>query len=142
MLVALGESQTRVALRFSSDFALKRDPNYGNCYTFNADGKHMTSSQAGMKKGNPSSYRSLSRMIVLVSLSLGLSVAYFVSEQEYLDFIQNAGVRVVVHRQNETVFPDASGFNIPSGYQSTISLTEVVTIEADPLEGHSEYGWF
>lgn len=53
---------------------------------------------------------------------LGLSVMYSVREEEYLDFIQNAGVKVVLHGQNESVFPDAFGLNTPAGYQSSISM--------------------
>lgn len=58
-------------------------------------------------------------------LHLGLSVTYNVGGKEYLDYPQMAAVRVIVHDQNETVFPDVMGFNVPKGYQSSTAMSRV-----------------
>lgn len=47
-------------------------------------------------------------------------------EDQYLDFVEGAGVRVVIHSQNETIFPDAFGVNTPSGYQTVAAIKEVI----------------
>lgn len=70
--------------------------------------------------------RNLSELIKLTDgIYTGLQVAYYVGQDQYLDFVQGAGVRIVIHGQNETVFLDANGFNMPSGYQSTAAMKQV-----------------
>lgn len=55
-------------------------------------------------------------------LLTGLTVTYSIGEDQYLDFVEQAGIRVVVQGQNETVFPDAAGYSVPGGFQSTAAL--------------------
>lgn len=59
-------------------------------------------------------------------INAGLSIAYNVGADDYMDFVQTLGVRIVIHNQNETVLPDAAGFNLPSDYRSAVALTQVI----------------
>lgn len=56
---------------------------------------------------------------------VGLSITYLVGEEEYTDDTADAGLRVVVHTQQEPIFPDMFGFNIASGYQASVTMTRV-----------------
>lgn len=98
------------------------DPNYGNCYTFNADGEHKVAPRAGATTGKAFSS---SADWYLSCHTVGLAVTYYVGEEEYLDYIEKTGVKVVVHTQHEPVFPDIMGVNVASGYQSQAGMTKV-----------------
>lgn len=46
-------------------------------------------------------------------------------EDEYLDFIQASGARVVIQAQDVAIFPEMAGGNMPSGYHSMIAMKQV-----------------
>jgi hypothetical protein len=58
----------------------------------------------------------------------GLSIVYNDGSDEYLDFVQTTGIRVIIHSQNEIIFPDSQGFYVPSGYKSTAAMAKVILI--------------
>lgn len=82
--------------------------------------------QAGQDNGKTLLY--LRKSLKVEALSIGLSLAYYIEEEEYLDFTQKAGMRVVIHGQNETVLPDNFGFDVASGYRSTVAISQVCNL--------------
>lgn len=61
-------------------------------------------------------------MLILIA---GLSVTYYVDADEYLDFVNTAGVRIVIQNRRDPIFPDTSGYSMPSGYHSVASIRKV-----------------
>lgn len=53
-----------------------------------------------------------------------------VNQTDYLDYIEGAGVRLVVHHQSEHPFPDTFGYSAPVGAISAfgIKLVRVIAI--------------
>lgn len=70
---------------------------------------------------------------------LGLSITYNVGDSMYADYIQMAGVRVVIHGQNEPVFPDVMGIDAPSGYQTAVAMRKVKEVLAEVEAGSGIY---
>lgn len=64
-------------------------------------------------------------------------VTYAVGQDEYMDFVQAAGVRVIIHDQDETVLPDVSGINVPTGFQATATIRRVADQGRQPIFGES-----
>jgi hypothetical protein len=57
--------------------------------------------------------------------ALGLTVLYSDGADDYLDFVQSTGLRIVVHSQQDTIFPDSQGFSVASGYKTTAAIDKV-----------------
>lgn len=55
----------------------------------------------------------------------GLTVTYFVGTESYLSQIETAGLRIVVHMQDDPIFPDVMGVSVPSGYQTSLGIKKV-----------------
>ncbi|XP_070542005.1 acid-sensing ion channel 2-like [Ptychodera flava] len=79
---------------------------YGNCYTFNG--------------GNNTSFLSTN----FAGSTYGLTLELFVEQDEYLDgLIHSAGIRVTIHSQDDTPFPEDSGFNVEPGKLTSVGIT-------------------
>uniref|UniRef100_A0A0N5B7F1 Degenerin unc-8 n=1 Tax=Strongyloides papillosus TaxID=174720 RepID=A0A0N5B7F1_STREA len=98
------------------DFQLHMDPEYGNCYTFNFnDSVELKNSRAGPMYG----------------LRLLLNVA----QKDYMPTTEAAGVRLVVHEQDQEPFPDTFGYSAPTGFVSSFGLKTKVLQRLDSPYG-------
>ncbi|XP_070542008.1 amiloride-sensitive sodium channel subunit alpha-like [Ptychodera flava] len=94
-----------------SNFTYLMNTFYGNCYTFNS----ATGSPALSTNFAGSTH--------------GLTLELFVEQDEYLDSVtQSAGVRVTIHSQDETPFPEDNGFNIEPGKLTSVGITMGKTV--------------
>uniref|UniRef100_A0A1I7X9K4 Amiloride-sensitive sodium channel n=1 Tax=Heterorhabditis bacteriophora TaxID=37862 RepID=A0A1I7X9K4_HETBA len=85
------------------DFKLHVDPEYGNCYTFNFnDSVELKNSRAGPM--------------------YGLRLLLDVHQNDYMPTTEAAGVRLVVHEQDQEPFPDTFGYSAPTGFVSSFGL--------------------
>ncbi|RCN31203.1 degenerin [Ancylostoma caninum] len=85
------------------DFKLHVDPEYGNCYTFNFnDSVELKNSRAGPM--------------------YGLRLLLDVHQDDYMPTTEAAGVRIVVHEQDQEPFPDTFGYSAPTGFVSSFGL--------------------
>ncbi|XP_041464722.1 degenerin deg-1-like isoform X3 [Lytechinus variegatus] len=81
---------------------------YGNCYTFNSGefGKLLTVSKVGPL--------------------YGLSLELYIQQSEYISSLQpSAGLRLLVHDQNEMPFPEDQGINLAPGAHASVGLSMV-----------------
>uniref|UniRef100_A0A915PQI3 Uncharacterized protein n=1 Tax=Setaria digitata TaxID=48799 RepID=A0A915PQI3_9BILA len=86
-----------------SDFKLHYDQTYGNCYTFNWNRtKQLTAHQAGA--------------------NFGLRVLLYADISEYLPTSESVGFRITVHDKWLIPFPDAFGYNAPTGFLSSFGV--------------------
>ncbi|PAV87514.1 hypothetical protein WR25_07188 [Diploscapter pachys] len=87
----------------TEDFKLHLDPEYGNCYTFNFnDSVTKTNSRAGPV--------------------YGLRLLLDVHQDDYMPTTEAAGVRLVIHEQDQEPFPDTFGYSAPTGFISSFGL--------------------
>ena len=50
----------------------------------------------------------------------------FIDQFEYVDIVSmEAGVRMVIHGQDQQPFPEDNGFNILAGFKTSIALNNV-----------------
>ncbi|CAI4227111.1 unnamed protein product [Auanema sp. JU1783] len=99
------------------DFKLHIDPEYGNCYTFNFnDSVELKNSRAGPM--------------------YGLRLLLNVHQDDYLPTTEAAGVRLVVHEQDQEPFPDTFGYSAPTGFVSSFGLKTKVLHRLDAPYGH------
>ncbi|KAI6170998.1 Na+ channel, amiloride-sensitive family and Degenerin family-containing protein [Aphelenchoides bicaudatus] len=85
------------------DFQLHMDPEFGNCWTFNFnDSVELKNSRAGPM--------------------YGLRLLLNVNQSDYLPTTEAAGVRLVVHEQDQEPFPDTFGYSAPTGFVSSFGL--------------------
>uniref|UniRef100_A0A0K0D0I6 Degenerin n=1 Tax=Angiostrongylus cantonensis TaxID=6313 RepID=A0A0K0D0I6_ANGCA len=86
------------------EFKLHIDPEFGNCYTFNADpNRVLASSRAGP--------------------SYGLRLMVFVNTSDYLPTTEATGVRITIHGQKQCPFPDTFGHSAPTGAVSAFGIS-------------------
>ncbi|VDM91990.1 unnamed protein product [Onchocerca ochengi] len=86
-----------------NDFKLHYDQTYGNCYTFNWNRtKQVTAHQAGA--------------------NFGLRVLLYADTSEYLPTSEAVGFRITVHDKWVVPFPDAFGYNAPTGFLSSFGV--------------------
>ncbi|VBB26492.1 unnamed protein product [Acanthocheilonema viteae] len=86
-----------------SDFKLYYDQIYGNCYTFNWNRtEQVTAHQAGA--------------------NFGLRVLLYADTSEYLPTSEAVGFRITVHDKWVVPFPDAFGYNAPTGFLSSFGV--------------------
>uniref|UniRef100_A0AAF5RWC9 Uncharacterized protein n=1 Tax=Wuchereria bancrofti TaxID=6293 RepID=A0AAF5RWC9_WUCBA len=86
-----------------NDFKLHYDQTYGNCYTFNWNRtKQVTAHQAGA--------------------NFGLRVLLYADTSEYLPTSESVGFRITVHDKWVVPFPDAFGYNAPTGFLSSFGV--------------------
>jgi len=52
----------------------------------------------------------------------GLQLLLNVHVDEYMAFVLNAGMRILVHNQFDQIFPDCMGYNIAPGYQTNLII--------------------
>ncbi|KAL3982343.1 degenerin family protein [Acanthocheilonema viteae] len=98
------------------DFKLHMDPEYGNCYTFNFnDSVELKNSRAGPM--------------------YGLRLLLNVNQSDYSPTTEAAGVRLVVHEQDQEPFPDTFGYNAPTGVISSFGLKTKVLHRLDAPYG-------
>ncbi|GMT24411.1 hypothetical protein PFISCL1PPCAC_15708, partial [Pristionchus fissidentatus] len=98
------------------DFKLHMDPEYGNCYTFNFnDSVTMKNSRAGPM--------------------YGLRLLLNVNQSDYMPTTEAAGVRIVVHEQDQEPFPDTFGYSAPTGFISSFGLKTKVLHRLDEPYG-------
>ncbi|VDM60328.1 unnamed protein product [Angiostrongylus costaricensis] len=89
------------------EFKLHIDPEFGNCYTFNADpSRVLASSRAGP--------------------SYGLRLMMFVNTSDYLPTTEATGVRITIHGQKQCPFPDTFGYSAPTGTVSAFGISLVI----------------
>ncbi|XP_070542010.1 amiloride-sensitive sodium channel subunit alpha-like isoform X2 [Ptychodera flava] len=82
---------------------------YGNCYTFNGNGKDNITTESVSSNFAGSTY--------------GLTLELFVEQDEYLDsLIHSAGIRVTINPQDETPFPEDTGFNVEPGKMTSVGI--------------------
>lgn len=68
----------------------------------------------------------LSRSSVKIFYCLtGLRLLLNVNQSDYLNYIEGAGVRVVVHHKTQHPFPDIFGYSAPTGAISSFGLKHV-----------------
>uniref|UniRef100_A0AC34QKP1 Uncharacterized protein n=1 Tax=Panagrolaimus sp. JU765 TaxID=591449 RepID=A0AC34QKP1_9BILA len=85
------------------DFQIHMDPEFGNCYTFNFnDSVELKNSRAGPM--------------------YGLRLLLNVNQSDYMPTTEAAGVRLVVHEQDQEPFPDTFGYSAPTGFVSSFGL--------------------
>lgn len=88
------------------DFQIHMDPEFGNCYTFNFnDSVELKNSRAGPM--------------------YGLRLLLNVNQSDYMPTTEAAGVRLVVHEQDQEPFPDTFGYSAPTGFVSSFGLKTV-----------------
>ncbi|KAH7693050.1 degenerin unc-8 [Aphelenchoides avenae] len=79
------------------------DAEYGNCYTFNFNDSVLLKNDR-------------------VGPAHGLRLLLNVDQSDYVSTTESAGVRVVVHEQDQEPFPDTFGYNAPTGFVSSFGL--------------------
>ncbi|VDM76477.1 unnamed protein product [Strongylus vulgaris] len=85
------------------DLKLHVDLEYGNCYTFNFNGSvELKNNRAGPM--------------------YGLRLLLDVHEDDSMPTTEAAGVRIVVHEQDQEPFPDTFGYSAPTGFVSSFGL--------------------
>ncbi|KAH7705291.1 Degenerin mec-4 [Aphelenchoides avenae] len=89
------------ACDYDNDFEYVSDPDFGNCYTFNANGTHPIAGS-----GTDS----------------GLRLIAFSNVSEHLYTSSKAGMRVTLHKQNYTAFPNTEGYNVGVGSYVAIAV--------------------
>uniref|UniRef100_A0A7I4YLX0 Amiloride-sensitive sodium channel n=2 Tax=Haemonchus contortus TaxID=6289 RepID=A0A7I4YLX0_HAECO len=98
------------------DFKLHIDPEFGNCYTFNFnDSVELKNSRAGPM--------------------YGLRLLLDVHQDDYMPTTEAAGVRIVVHEQDQEPFPDTFGYSAPTGFVSSFGLKTKVLHRMDAPYG-------
>ncbi|KAK5973646.1 hypothetical protein GCK32_009363 [Trichostrongylus colubriformis] len=98
------------------DFKLHIDPEFGNCYTFNFnDSVELKNSRAGPM--------------------YGLRLLLDVHQEDYMPTTEAAGVRIVVHEQDQEPFPDTFGYSAPTGFVSSFGLKTKVLHRMDAPYG-------
>eukprot|EP00057_Strongylocentrotus_purpuratus_P023572 XP_011678046.1 PREDICTED: amiloride-sensitive sodium channel subunit gamma-2 isoform X2 [Strongylocentrotus purpuratus] len=81
---------------------------YGNCYTFNSG-----------QTGKPLE-------VSTVGPLYGLSLELYIQQSEYISDLQpSAGLRLLVHDQNEMPFPEDRGINLAPGAHTSVGLSLV-----------------
>nr|XP_054756187.1 amiloride-sensitive sodium channel subunit gamma-like [Lytechinus pictus] len=81
---------------------------YGNCYTFNSGvaGLPLRSNEIGP--------------------IYGLALELFIDQEEYISTLQpSAGIRLLIHDQNEMPFPEDSGSTLAPGRATSIGMTKI-----------------
>ncbi|VDK83305.1 unnamed protein product [Litomosoides sigmodontis] len=85
------------------DFKLHYDQTYGNCYTFNWNRtKQVKAHQTGA--------------------NFGLRVLLYADISEYLPTSEAVGFRITIHDKWVVPFPDAFGYNAPTGFLSSFGV--------------------
>jgi len=99
-----------------SDFYHFYDTKYGNCYTFNSG---MTGYVSRIT--NPGA-------------SFGLSLTLYINQAQYIPVLtQEAGMRVLLHRQGQVPIMEEDGFDVNPGTKSGIAVRYV---EVERKDGH------
>uniref|UniRef100_A0A914MR23 Uncharacterized protein n=1 Tax=Meloidogyne incognita TaxID=6306 RepID=A0A914MR23_MELIC len=98
------------------DFQIQIDPEYGNCWTFNFnDSVELKNSRAGPM--------------------YGLRLLLNVNQSDYMPTTEAAGVRIVVHEQDQEPFPDTFGYSAPTGFVSSFGLKTKILHRLDAPYG-------
>uniref|UniRef100_A0A914P2A9 Uncharacterized protein n=1 Tax=Panagrolaimus davidi TaxID=227884 RepID=A0A914P2A9_9BILA len=84
-----------------NDFRQMYDPWYGNCYTFNYDGRYG---------------------ITRAGTDFGLKMLVFSNISEYMETSSRSGFKIVLHRQGYAPFPNSDGLYIKTGKHSTVNV--------------------
>ncbi|XP_071958807.1 epithelial sodium channel subunit alpha-like [Antedon mediterranea] len=92
------------------DFHLFQHDKYGNCYTFNSHKKENATkhdvSQPGAEKG--------------------LKLTLYTEQHEYVSiFGQESGIKVSVHNQFETPFPEENAITVSPGRATSLGINKV-----------------
>lgn len=96
-----------------TSFTYFSDPTYFNCYTYN--GGNLSAEKVMARASGPES--GLSLILYLENTNdIGLDVPY------YRNYGSSAGARVVIHSPDTRPDPSVSGFDIPSGFTTSVSL--------------------
>ncbi|PAV57231.1 hypothetical protein WR25_11472 [Diploscapter pachys] len=91
-------------INVDQEFRLHSDPRYGNCFTFNWNTiRNKTMSRAGP--------------------SYGLRLMLFVNSSDYLPTTEATGVRLAIHSQDESPYPDTFGYSAPTGTLSSFGIS-------------------
>uniref|UniRef100_A0A914ID60 Uncharacterized protein n=1 Tax=Globodera rostochiensis TaxID=31243 RepID=A0A914ID60_GLORO len=98
------------------DFQIQIDPVFGNCWTFNFnDSVELKNSRAGPM--------------------YGLRLLLNVNQSDYMPTTEAAGVRIVVHEQDQEPFPDTFGYSAPTGFVSSFGLKTKIVNRLDAPYG-------
>ncbi|XP_048876279.1 amiloride-sensitive sodium channel subunit gamma-like [Brienomyrus brachyistius] len=90
---------------------------FGNCYTFNS---HKNTDI----RGKPINGVPLNT--TKAGFTYGLHMELFIQQTEYVrDITHSAGIRLLVHDQHATPFPEDEGVNIPPGTETDIGITRI-----------------
>lgn len=92
-----------------SDFFVRSDDIYGNCFTFNK----VNTSKVPLK----TSY---------IGPNSGLTLELDVETQDYIWLSQSVGARVVVHDPYQEPSPQDTGLNVSPGFETTLGLSKVL----------------
>lgn len=64
----------------------------------------------------------------MIATILGLHLVLNSMQDEYVDWLAVAGVKVIIHDPNETVFPDTNGYSLTPQLESSFSFQKVDSI--------------
>ena len=63
-------------------------------------------------------------------LVAGLTLDIFIEQHEYIPTVSDsAGLRIIIHDQNEMPFPDDRGYNLSPGMKTSIGMDKVRYLE-------------
>ncbi|KAF8363029.1 unc-105 [Pristionchus pacificus] len=103
------------------DFKLHYDQTYGNCFTFNWNrSSAVTAHRAGA--------------------NYGLRVMLYANVSEYLPTSESVGFRITVHDKWIVPFPDAFGYNAPTGFLSSFGVRMKQFVRIQAPHGHCKFG--
>ncbi|CAG0901447.1 unnamed protein product, partial [Darwinula stevensoni] len=104
---------------------------YGICYTFNSN-FNTNDSKAGK------------RISSLTGSDYGLSLELYLDQDDYMSNVvsESAGVRVVVHDNDQLPIPDEQGFYLRPNTHTTMALTKVnITRLPEPYQSRCFSSW-
>uniref|UniRef100_A0A914P3E6 Uncharacterized protein n=1 Tax=Panagrolaimus davidi TaxID=227884 RepID=A0A914P3E6_9BILA len=84
-----------------NDFVQMYDPWYGNCYTFNYDGRYG---------------------ITRAGTDFGLKMLVISNVSEYMETSSRSGFKIVLHKQGYAPFPNSEGLFVKTGKHSSINV--------------------
>lgn len=93
-------------MKFCSEFKYRLDASFGNCYTFNHEiPVKNNASRAGEGQG--------------------LTLRILVDQSNFLPTTIEAGLKLIVHQQNDTIDAQTQGIKLSAGFHTWVALSFV-----------------